>query len=237
MWQDNFTSALSDADRPIPQEITGSDEKRFNVYRNNVAVSLIEAIEDGFPLVQQLVGGDFFRALAQVYCKQHLPESPVILWYGANFGDFLETFPPAQQVPYLADMARLEYAERLATHAADAPWYEPEALNSTKLLEMRVRLHPSVHCLSSNYPLFDLWYHSRHDATHPITEASQDVVIYRPDDTPVIAELPKGGVAFIEALAQEKTFIEAAEIGLETHPESDPTDFFALGLRLATKTL
>lgn len=237
MWQDNFTAALSNEDSPIPDNITGSDEKRFNVYRNNVTMSLIEAIEDGFPLVQQLVGGDFFRALAQVYCKQHLPKSPVMLWYGANFGDFLETFPPAQQVPYLADMARLEYAQRLATHAADAPWYKPENLDSTELLEMRVRFHPSLHWLSSPYPLFDLWYRSRHDGAYPIGESAQDVIIYRPDHTPIIAELPEGGAVFIEALAQEQTFIRAAEAALESNPKSDPTKLFPLGLQLTTNIL
>lgn len=230
MWQEDFIAALRDSERGLPSGI--ADDRRFNVYRNNVMVSLMEALEDGFPLVQKLVGADFFRALARQFCTEYLPTSPVILWYGAEFGDFLESFPPAQQIPYLADMARLEYAERRSLHAADTGWFRPESLEPAELLDLRITLHPSVHWLHSGYPLFDIWYRTRQDDHHPIGAEAQDIVIHRPGHAPLLSLLPRGGCLFLERLRHGDSFARAAESALDVSPEAEPTVLFPLGLQL-----
>ncbi|WP_141701617.1 DNA-binding domain-containing protein, partial [Methyloceanibacter marginalis] len=79
-----------------------SPSRRFAVYRNNVYASLIDVLGSRFPVSARLVGEEFFRAMARIYVAQTPPASPVLLHYGAEFADFVGTFPPASAVPYLA---------------------------------------------------------------------------------------------------------------------------------------
>ena len=114
MWQDEFIAALRDPSRP--PAIT-EDTRRFAVYRNNVYVSLVDALVAGFPKVHELVGDTFFRAMARDYAAEHPPKTPVLAFYGEDFGAFISGFQPAEGVPYLGDIARLEFARRCALHA------------------------------------------------------------------------------------------------------------------------
>ncbi|MCK6407524.1 MAG: putative DNA-binding domain-containing protein [Rhodocyclaceae bacterium] len=161
-----FAAALFDPTAPCPPGLVtwnGSDAaQRFGVYRNNVTVSLIEALADTFPVVQQLVGEAFFHAMAGEFVRRSPPVSPVLAWYGDTFADFVAAFPPAAGVPYLADVARLEYARVLAFHAADADpvpvaeiagWLnDPEALPT-----LRLQLHPSLQVIDSTFAIVSLW--------------------------------------------------------------------------------
>ena len=101
--QSDFRAALLDPSCPAPDGVQNPDgvpaTKRFDVYRNNVAVSLTDALETAFPVVNKLVGTDFFRAMAGVYLRAHPPSSPVMMFYGDEMPDFLAGFGPAQSVP------------------------------------------------------------------------------------------------------------------------------------------
>jgi hypothetical protein len=129
-----FVAALLDRGRAIPGDLrspSGSPAgRRFDVYRNNVFVGLIEALERRYPVCMTLVGEDFFRAMARVYVELSPPRSPVLLTYGNDFAEFVETFPPAASLPYLADVVRLENARVAAFHARDAVPLSTEAMAS-----------------------------------------------------------------------------------------------------------
>lgn len=164
--QADWAFALIDPNAPLPEGITtwnGSDAKeRFSVYRNNVASSLIDTLGDSFPAVLELVGENFFRAMAKIFVQQHLPQSPVLALYGREFPEFINDFPPAASVPYLADVARLEYAYIQSYHAADAPSLNADqltqALNQAETLsQTTLTLHPSFQSLSSPFALASLW--------------------------------------------------------------------------------
>lgn len=164
--QASFAQALLDPERDCPSGLktwNGSDPAmRFAVYRNNVAVSLIDALADSFPVTQALVGEEFFRAMARVYIPAHPPRVRVLTWAGAAFPDFIESFPPAATLPYLADVARLEMLRIRAYHAADTPALDVQDLSLAladpdALLTLRLTLHPSVHVLRSRYAVFSLW--------------------------------------------------------------------------------
>ena len=109
--QSGFVRALLDPTLPAPPGLAtwnGSDPAlRFAVYRNNVVVSLVAALADTFPVVRELVGADFFTAMARLYVAEQPPSSPVLAHYGDGFADWLAQFEPAANLPYLADMAPL----------------------------------------------------------------------------------------------------------------------------------
>ncbi|SDR96442.1 Putative DNA-binding domain-containing protein [Pseudomonas asplenii] len=164
--QDTFGAALLDPQQPCPPGLystNGADPaSRFAVYRNNVQSSLINALADSYPVVQALVGEEFFRAMAAVHVRQSPPGSPVLNAYGQDFDAFIRTFAPAASVPYLADVARLERLRINACHAADATPLSPEQIgrhlaDPESLGSLRVGLQPSVAVLESPYAMLSIW--------------------------------------------------------------------------------
>ncbi len=124
--------------------------------------SLIDALADTFPVVQDLVGEVFFRAMAGVFVRQAPPRSAVLAEYGEDFPAFIGHFGPAHGVPYLADVARLERLRVRAFHAADAEPLTPERIaraleDPERLPALQVLCHPSVGVLGSRYAVVSLW--------------------------------------------------------------------------------
>lgn len=135
---------------------------RFAVYRNNVMISLIDALADGFPVTQELVGEAFFRGMARQFAIAHPPRSRILAYYGRDFPTFIETFLPAASLPYLADVARLEMLRVLAYHAADRKTLTRDEIGAaladgSELTRRRLVLHPSVAVLQSNFAVVSLW--------------------------------------------------------------------------------
>lgn len=120
-----FAQALLDPHQSVPPGIVTRNQsdpaRRLAVYRNNVMVSLVDALAQTFPVTQTLVGEDFFRALCQVFVRQNPPRVRVLSSYGDELPGFIRQFTPAASLPYLADVARLEMLRLQALHAADAP--------------------------------------------------------------------------------------------------------------------
>jgi len=171
--QAGFAAALLAPDLPCPAGLrawNGSDPSaRLAVCRNNVISSLIDAVADTLPVTQELVGDEFFRAMASVFMRRHPPRSRVLTHYGAEFADFVEGFEPARAVPYLADFARLERSGVLAYHAADADPLTAERLGVTissgeDLGALQLVCHPSTSVLVSQHAIVSLWAAHQGDA-------------------------------------------------------------------------
>jgi len=127
-----FSSALLRPERETPSLIAGPKGKgavkRYNVYRNNVTVSLIEALAAIFPAVRRITGEEFFGAMARFHIRETPPSSPLLFEYGRDFPAFIARYEYAQDMPWLADVARIERAWLDAYHAADAEPLSPSAL-------------------------------------------------------------------------------------------------------------
>ncbi len=133
---------------------------RFNIYRNNVAVTLIEALRLAYPAINRLVGRDFFSGAARAFIPGHPPRTACLDDYGGEFPDFLADFPPATALAYLPDVARLEWRVNMALHAPDAPALRPDSLSDLASGDhgrMRFAPHPSVRLLSVRYPADAIW--------------------------------------------------------------------------------
>jgi putative oxidoreductase len=157
---------LLDPAAPCPPGLAtwnGSDPaQRFAVYRNNVVVGLVDALADTYPVTQELVGEAFFRAMAREFVRAAPPRSPVLALYGQGFAEFIESFPPAAGLPYLADVARLEMLRVLAWHAADAVPVTHAALATAladpeALPQIGFTLVPALQLLASRHAVVSLW--------------------------------------------------------------------------------
>src|SRR6516162_10639279 len=115
-----FAPGLTDPTRATPADVVGprgkAAIKRYNVYRNNVTVSLINALAAIYPAVQRITGVDFFRAMARFHVRATPPTSPLLFEYGRDFPEFIEQYEHASSMPWLADTARIERAWLDAYH-------------------------------------------------------------------------------------------------------------------------
>lgn len=204
-----FATALFAPDLPPPQGLTGRDgtrpTRRFAVYRNNVTISLVDAIASIFPTVQNLVGEDFFRAMARLYVTAHPPMSPLLFTYGESFPAFLESFPPAAELPFLADVARVERIWLDAFHAADSAALDPLTLASVPagdVAGIRMQPHPATRIARLCHAAGTIVRNDRAgislEGVNPM--APEAVLVTRPAYDVAIRVLPQGGAAFLETL-------------------------------------
>ncbi len=235
--QDAFLVALKNPDLPNPHGIGGSKD-RFNVYRNNVAVSLRDALGETFPIVKQLVGEEFFAGMAQAFVREHLPQTPVLSEYGGAFPRFIERFPPADGVPYLSDMARVEWAWLQAYHAADATSISADAMAGIaedKLDDLRFETHPSLWLISSEWPVISMWLaHQGNDAPDlsKLPSGPEHGLIIRPDYDVDVHVISASASRLIDQLADEQplgiAFAAVADIQ-NADPSADFVQFFSTG--------
>lgn len=240
--QTAFATPLLSPEQPCPTGLkiwNNSDPAvRYAVYRNNVVTSLVDALADTYPVVQQLVGEEFFRAMAKAFALSHPPLSTVMAGYGQGFADFVATFAPAASVPYLADVARLEVARVRAFHAADVSpvankTMERVLTDPNKLLRLCLCLHPSLQVITSSYAIVSLW--AAHQGTLCIDSVdpyvAQSALIFRHALDVYTLELCDGVDGFIHALRSGQTVMAAVSQTITKTPSFAPSAALALLLR------
>lgn len=229
--QRGFADALLDPVAPLPDGTSAPGGEypvdRFAVYRNNVAVGLIEALRSGFPVVDALVGEEFFSAMARAHARASPPASPVLLGYGGDFADFVGGFEPARDIPYLADVARLEWAWLESYHAAEA---EPVTIHAIADIApdqaplLALELHPSVRLLAFAMPALTIWHRHQDDAAPDaieIDDRAQYALIVRPHAEVNVIEVTAATFALLTALERGEMIATAVEVALAIEPDAD----------------
>ncbi len=242
--QDAFAAALFSG--ALPGNVTAVNpeeaQRRFAVYRNNVMVGLTKALATRFPVVERLVGEDFFRACAREFVLRHPPRSRLLMRYGESFPDFLAAFGPAKTLPYLPDVARIEVARGEAYHAADASPLGPDVLAQAAEAgaeDLRLSLHPSLRIVSSAHPAFTIWSMNQPGRT-PTRIAdwrAETALVLRPRMSVLVEAIAPARTAFLTRIQERGLLSEALEAGLAQDPEFDPGTaiawIFATGLVVA----
>lgn len=162
--QQQFARSLyAPADSAITASINGngiSTEARLSIYRNTVFSNLTQALRNAYPVITKLVGDAFFAYLATAYITATPATSGNLDAYGASFGDFLASFPEAASLPYLPDVAALEWGCHKAHHAADVLPIDAAALASVAPEEygtLTFTCNPSCSLCHSRFPLLRIW--------------------------------------------------------------------------------
>ncbi|QFR33778.1 DNA-binding domain-containing protein [Ancylobacter sp. TS-1] len=225
-----FAPALTDPARATPDLVAGPRGKaagrRYDVYRNNVTVSLIEALAAIYPAVQRLTGAAFFRAMARFHVRQTPPTSPLLFEYGRDFPAFIAAYEHARDIPWLADVARIERAWLDAYHAADADPLDAGALArvpADRLAGLTFRAHPATRIVRSVYASGTIFAANRGDGHDGTIDAgmAEDVLITRPDANVALRQLPPGAAAFLGRLVDGHRLDEAAQAALDAAPGFD----------------
>lgn len=226
-----FAAALLDPTLAVPTGLVGPDRmpsvKRFAVYRNNVVVGLIDALRANYPVVCRIVGEEFFQAMAHAHVVHDPPASPILLDYGAGFPNFMVEFEPAQSLPYLPDVARIERAWTEAYHAREATPLTAETLAdipSDLVGDACFKLHPSLRIVRSQFPALTIWRMNVADGVPGPVDFETDgeaALVLRPAADVEVRSIPPGGADFLAALASGKTLAEATRLAMNADARFD----------------
>jgi hypothetical protein len=225
-----FAAPLVDPELETPAIVAGPAGKgavrRFNVYRNNVTVSLIDALAAVYPAVQRITGVDFFRAMARFHIRATPPTSPLLFEYGRDFPAFIERYEHARPMQWLADTARLERAWLDAYHAEDAAPLPAETLAAVapeRLADLVFIAHPATRIVQSPFSVVTIFAANRSGEKVGRIDASspEDALITRPDLDVVVRHLPPGGAVFLVNLMSGQSLGEAAASALQVSPAFD----------------
>jgi uncharacterized protein len=163
--QQDLSGALRDATlTPRAQRWLAGDagviEQRLAIYRANVAASAIKALSAAYPVIRQVVGEDFFDGLARAYLRAVPSESGDLHDYGAAFAAFVADFPHTQSLPYLPDLARVEWAVHRAYGAEDVqPWNQAALARVAPARQAGIRFEwaAGTALVDSNFPIARIW--------------------------------------------------------------------------------
>jgi hypothetical protein len=198
------------------------------VHRNNMIAGLVNVLKGRFPVVEKIVGEEFFGAMAAAFVLECPPRSPVLASYGDELPEFIAGFASARDLAYLPDVARLEAAHTRAHHAADVAPLDATAfatLDSSAIDGIRLKLHPSVEIVRSSHPIVTIWAMNSGALTlAPIEDwRGEDALVARPHLEVEVRLLSPGGAAFLHALAAGRPLGAAAERALAECPQFDLT--------------
>lgn len=209
-----------------------SADARLRIHRNHVRQSLVAALAATFPTVASLVGDPFFGAMAKAFVADSPPVGPVLAEYGGGFAAFIEAFAPARGLPYLADVARLDWALNHAFHAAHSPRLEAADLGSVtpeRLVALSLALAADVTLLTSAYPLGRIWQACQPgapDAEVDLASGGASLLVMRQGDDAVFACLDPGDAAFVGAIGRGVPDGEAAQLAQANWSAFDPAQSF-----------
>jgi hypothetical protein len=202
--------------------------RRFGLYRGNVQANVARALGNAYPVVRALVGAEFFEGLANAYATAHPSSDGDLNATGAAFADFVAVFPHTADLPYLPDVARLEWLAHRAHYAADAAALDVARLGAIapeRLGEARLVLHPACALLVSPWPVATIWQVHRpaHEGEIAVDlDAGEErALVYRPAWRVEVAAQTSAAHAFLARCADGEPLAAAVDVALRCDPAFD----------------
>ena len=201
---------------------------RFQVYRNNVFISLTQALADVYPVARRLVGEAFFDQLARRFIRTHPSRSGNLHEFGRELPAFCGALRETQALPYLADVAALEWAYHEVFHAADAAPLDVARLGQmpeAELDRLRFVLHPATRLVASRHPILAIW-EANQGAPGAEPEVGLDagpdhLLVARRNLDRWIARLTAGELVLLAELAAARPLGAACEAAASAQPGID----------------
>lgn len=207
---------------------------RLAVYRRNVLGNYAAALRDVYPVLLRLVGESFFDRLVRDYATQIPSRSGDLHDFGGELCAFLEALPAARDLPYLADVARLEWAVHRSFHARRAPPLDPARLAAVPpecLADLRCELHPAARLLRSSYPVLTIWRVNQPDWSGDravdLHLGAEHVLVIRRGLEVTLEPLSAPEYAMLEALDEGRSLSDALAAALNGDAGFDLEAFLA----------
>jgi len=230
--QSDFATALRHRDRApaVQRWLAGDDahaDRRLGIYRANMVAAADKALSAAYPVIRQVVGGEFFHGLAREYQRGTPSTSGDLNEFGATFDAFLAAFEHVQTMPWLPDLARLEWAAHRAYGAADAPEWDAATLGAVdpeRQSAIRFQWSPGLAVIESPYPIVRVWtihqpgYAGEFSVDWDVPEAA---LVARDGFVVRVTACGPADAAFLAASLAGQPLGDAAEAALRQHPDFD----------------
>ena len=224
-FHDAFMAALAGDTAALRPWSDAQDlEARLSVYRNTMAKGRADALIAQFPTVLKLVGEAWLGNAAIAHAGASPPTTASLLDYGQAFPAWLETFPPAAAMPYLADVARLDLAWTAAHLAADAETMAPAALAALTPQDFarhRLALHPAARFAWFGAAIPSLWLAMQADpppTAFEVGDAPEGLLFVRPQGVIEPLRIGAGVHALLAACRDGESLTAAATAALAAEP-------------------
>ena len=242
--QCRFRDALINGDAHLVDKRIRGDglpiDRRLNIYRNNVFTNLREALRALFPVIDKLVGAEFFNYTADEYIRRYPSPAGDLNQFGAHLAEFLIAFEPAAGLPYLPDVARLEWLAHKVYHAGEHSGMAIEQLATVapeRYGDLHFILNPACALLVSAYPVHRIWHVNQpgYDG-NPVIDLNAGgvrLLLKRHAGLIEIQTLSTGEWALLGSLAADEAFAMACEQAQQAEPSLELGDTLA---RLVTQS-
>lgn len=201
---------------------------RLQIYQNNVFISLAQALADVYPVVERLVGEEFFHQIARRFIRSCPSRSGNLHDFGRELAMFLRGLREARHLPYLGDVAALEWAYHEVFHAADAAPLDVERLAQVPedaQGRLRFRLHPATRLIASGFPILAIWEANLGDepprAQIDLDAGADYLLVARRDLDRVVQRLTPGEFALLAEIASGATLAQACDGATAADPATD----------------
>lgn len=207
VWADAGPEAIGGWLRDAPTRRT----RGLQAYRAHAGALAERALSAAYPTVAQLVGEASFAALARALWFVQPPQRGDVAQWGEGLADFIAASSQLADEPYLADVARLDWAVHQAAQAADAgPVQGLQALAEVDPARLRLRLSPGLWLCASVHPVASVWHAHRSSAADRfagVREAfsagrGEQALVWRDGLQVQVTALAEPDARFMQALRQ-----------------------------------
>jgi hypothetical protein len=202
-------------------------ERRMAVYRANMVAAADKALSSAYPVIRQVVGDEFFHGLAREFQRGSPSTSGDLTRFGAGFAEFLAAFEHTRSLPYLPDLARLEWAVHGAYGAADAPdWDAAElgAVEPERQAAIRLRWTPGLAVVEAGFPIVRIWrlHQPGHEGDFSVDwNAPENALVARAGFAVTVSACSAGEAAFLAASLAGDPLGDAVTAALQRQSDFD----------------
>jgi hypothetical protein len=202
-------------------------EERLRIYRDNILGGLTRVLNETYPAFVALTGDDYARGVIKRYVSLNLPDKANLDEYGEGFADFLDTLPKEHTLPYLADMARLEWLVKQSGQARDD---QPLTGSDLEMMAQKgifsLTLRQNVFLFSSPFPVASIHQFAlqadHEDTIAPaLDQGGEYILILRPHLKVKVMTVAPDVFALFEAVNQGQPLEESLTKVLADYPTFD----------------
>lgn len=220
--------------------------ERLDIYYNNTLLNLTDILAGTYPILQKIVGKRFFETISCNYIETYTQSTGNRHKYGAMLNEFLSSYQPVVEWPYLPDVAAIEWAYFQAEIADDALTIDFNDLTTliSKQPDFVLSPHPGVHFVDQRFNALEIWQEHQKKEIGAITlqENPQTILIWRDQKNVVLLKeistslkklliFCKEGKSFSDAMSQvgcqlqsleefQKEFAYAVSLGVFTKKDN-----------------
>lgn len=241
----DYPDAMSNRD-PVLTSLFACDENilptRLQIYRNNIIGSLTKAMQLTYPLIVKLTGENFAASMMRSFVRENPPREACLARYGGGLDLYIKSYAPARGLPYLADIARLEWAMNESYYAPDdkplTPFYL-QNIHGCEVADIIFRLRSSVKLLESSWPLlaireFCMLENRDESQTLDLDQGGCNIMLYRPTLSVEVASVDMPEYKFLRGIQAGKPLGDILANVLQTYPDFDFQKFLQKHLALET---